>query len=203
MGPIKTIDPNGDVVLVLNTTSNDTATQPKQGSETPADKSKELRLVVSSKQLMLASPVFMKMLSNTNFKEGKTLQDEGKVEIPLPDDDAEAFQIILDIVHGQTSMLARYTSLDLLCKIAILVDKYEMSEPTRFFAEIWTSKLLIPTGYNDSLYTWLFVAWVFDMDVQFRLITRILIRESYHDTHIRSSLPTPSRIYGILHTSHS
>lgn len=40
--------------------------------------------------MMLASPVFNAMLKR-GFKEGEELRADGKVEIPLPDDDEFAF----------------------------------------------------------------------------------------------------------------
>lgn len=53
------------------------------------DAIKEVEMLVSAKHLMLASPVFYAMFKY-NFLEGDTLRSTGRVEVPLPDDDAGA-----------------------------------------------------------------------------------------------------------------
>ena len=74
--PILEIDPKGDVILEL------TWPDGKQG------------LLVSSKAMSLASPVFDTLFSSF-FSEGPRNQPASEIPVvPLPQDDAEAFTIV-------------------------------------------------------------------------------------------------------------
>jgi hypothetical protein len=64
-----------------------------------SEPAKEIRMLVSSRHLMLASPVFKAMLQYSNFKEGEELHANGRAEVPMPDDDPVAFKILLDIIQ--------------------------------------------------------------------------------------------------------
>lgn len=66
-----------------------------------------VHMLVSSKHMMLASPVFRAMLRPDTFKEGQTLQAAGKLEVSLPDDDPVALVVLLNIIHGQTRKVPR------------------------------------------------------------------------------------------------
>jgi hypothetical protein len=126
---LQTFDPDGDLVLILCQHLGEQETQPDEDNEDTlgssdeispiltddfassntlvqyptcnlkSDPAKEIRMLVSSRHLMLASPVFKAMLQHSNFKEGEELHSTGKVEVPLPDDDPDAFKILLDIIQ--------------------------------------------------------------------------------------------------------
>lgn len=125
---LQTFDPEGDLILILIQHSEEEATHPEDNDDTLAssdeispiladdfassntlvqypicdpksEREKEIRMLVSSRHLMLASPVFKAMLQHSNFKEGEELHSTGKVSIPLPDDDPDAFKILLDIIQ--------------------------------------------------------------------------------------------------------
>jgi hypothetical protein len=85
------------------------------------------RMLVSSKHLILASPVFKVMLQDC-FKEGQTLRSGGFLDLLLPDDDPAAFCILLDIIHGRNRKVPREIDMGLLAGITILVDKYQLQE---------------------------------------------------------------------------
>jgi len=61
------------------------------------------------------------------FKEGHDLA-KGTAEVPLPDDDPTAFQILLDIIHHRYRRVPKKLDLDTVAEIAILVDKYQVHE---------------------------------------------------------------------------
>jgi hypothetical protein len=125
---LQTFDPEGDLILLLIQHSEEEDTYPDGDNDTlgssdeispiltddfassntlvqypicnpKSEPEKEIRMLVSSRHLMLVSPVFKAMLQHSNFKEGNELQTNGKVEVPLPDDDPDAFKILLDIIQ--------------------------------------------------------------------------------------------------------
>jgi hypothetical protein len=126
---LQTFDPEGDLILLLIQHSEEEDTHPDGDNEDTLGSSdeissiftddfassntlvqypicdpksepvKEIRMLVSSRHLMLASPVFKAMLQHSNFKEGEELHSTGKVSVPLPDDEPDAFKILLDIIQ--------------------------------------------------------------------------------------------------------
>jgi hypothetical protein len=92
-------DPNGDITLIMNSRPEHDRTS--EGGGTPAESGAEstlvqenvgldVRMLVSSRHLILASSVFEAMLQD-RFKEGQALRSTGYLELPLPDDDPVAF----------------------------------------------------------------------------------------------------------------
>ena len=71
-----------------------------------------VHMLVSSKHMMLVSPVFKAMLQASTFKEGQKLSAAGKVEVPLPEDDSTAFEVVLNIIHGRNKLVPRVLSLE-------------------------------------------------------------------------------------------
>jgi hypothetical protein len=92
------IDPDGDVLLKFSRHASSSDVESEAGEAVELFINVHMR--VSSKHLIMVSPVFKAMLQRDNFREGQQLGNTGSVEIPLPDDDSDAFLIILDIVHG-------------------------------------------------------------------------------------------------------
>ena len=134
---------------------------------------------VSSQHIMLASSVFKAMLSR-EFKEGVTLQKQGLLELPLPDDDPKALLILLNIIHGHVWDVSRQINLQMLTKIAILVDKYEFHESIALFSEIWIEKLeaTLPTSFTNDAIQWLCISCVFGRTLEFKKMTYFAIWQS-------------------------
>jgi hypothetical protein len=160
---------------------------------------REIHMLVSSKHLMLASPVFKAMLQHSNFREGDTLQSSGQVKVPLPDDDPTAFKILLDIIHGRVRQVPRQVNLQIMTDLSVLVDKYQMLEVVELYAEIWMStlKMCVPNFFTADLLPWLSISWVFGLADQFKQITRIAMRGStdkfgQHESY----LPIPQHVFG-------
>ncbi|RAL60359.1 hypothetical protein DID88_000135 [Monilinia fructigena] len=103
--------------------------------EKEKEKEKELReihMLVSSKHMVLVSPVFKAMLQWTNFKDGYATKAHGKVEVPLPDDDPDAMRILVDIVHS------------------VLVDKYRLHEAVQIYSDMWISHAKKEVSFFDG-----------------------------------------------------
>lgn len=148
---------------------------------TPQSVQAEVKLLVSSRSMILASPVFRVMLRNC-FRKSGSLDIEEKLEISLPCDDVEAMTILLDIVHLRSRRVPKRVSLGLLTKLAVLVDKYQMLEATDVFASLWITDLkhTLPKSYNNDYLAWLTISWVFKLPEAFQNLTAIGEHESTH-----------------------
>ncbi|KAF8865170.1 hypothetical protein BDZ45DRAFT_475398 [Acephala macrosclerotiorum] len=150
---------------------------------TPEMAGVKVDMIVSSRHLMLASPVFKAMLRFGAFREGQKLDSDSKAEVPLFDDDIEALVILLDIVHGRNRQIPRQINLDLMTKITILVDKYQMVEAAEIFTEAWIEDLKkdLPTEYateeeQNRVHKWIGISWVFGKGKEFQDMTLLVER---------------------------
>jgi hypothetical protein len=103
-------------------------------------KSEHIRIRVSSKHLILASPYFRSMLQG-DFKEGVDLRTTGAAEIRLVGGHPAALLILLNIIHGHTRRVPRNVDFRMLTRIAVLVDKYQFHEVAEMFTDTWVEKL--------------------------------------------------------------
>lgn len=117
--------------------------QAAKGEATPSkvtsDQRPDVRFRLSSKHLMSASPVFNAML-NGKWKESDSTPDPYYV-LHSTDWDVEALQIIMDIIHGRSQKVPRSVTLEMLAKIAVLVDYYNCHDAVRFFSDTWIAGL--------------------------------------------------------------
>ncbi|TGO88743.1 hypothetical protein BPOR_0144g00130 [Botrytis porri] len=113
-------------------------------------------------------------------KEAVELREKGRTEIPLPDDDACVMITLVNVLHGRLKSITKYLDLILLSRIAILVDKYQCHESTEFVVKVWTVKYRV-SPWSRSWYFaayWIFVAWMFGLDDEFKEATEKIIRQS-------------------------
>ena len=251
-----TIDPDGDLLLILNERKRENSLSKKIGGlemmATPVDDSgigeeivgdgevailetveedadgnvnvsevverekeknkqelKEIHMLVSSKHMVLVSPVFKAMLQWSSFKEGYSTKAHGKVEVPLPDDDPDAMRILVDIVHCHHKDVPRKVKLSLLTHLAILVDKYRLHEAVQIYSDMWISqaKKKFPSSMAEDgievCLQWLCISWVFEKARDFTSMTRIFQQESTTSLAemIRDSnwdIPVPGSVIGLL-----
>jgi hypothetical protein len=157
------IDRNGDVVLEL--TARDS-----NGSE-----SSSADLLVSSKVLTLASPVFSAMLS-PRFREGQRTSSGTLDPIPLPEDDSAAMTILCYIFHFNYSAVPEKPDLELFKNLALMCDKYDCVSPLRFISEQWLLKWE-KTAKREELETLLFISYMFDRPERFSALSTRIIKE--------------------------
>jgi BTB/POZ domain len=202
-------DPDGDVVLILlnkdestvqdaegkdpqSTDQAENSARPDNGSE-PA----VIQMRVSSGHLILVSPVFKRLLKG-GFAESHTLSSAGAAEISLPEDDPQAMQILLDIIHGHTRKVPRQIKFDTLTQISILIDKYSLHEVAEVFTDMWFDKLryYISERLSEDLMPWICVSWVLRKPDYFKNATRVAMRasEGHLEGAMKIPLPIPEKI---------
>jgi hypothetical protein len=204
---IHKIDPNADAVLVLkkpNTNfacwnlgeveedaivsveipagegfSTETSRQAASSATTSCDKD-EIHYLVSSRHLVLVSPVFRSMLSGQNWNEGVQNELDGLYHVNAEDWDAEALLILLDVLHHRNRRVPRTVSLEMLTKLVVLVDYYECPEALESFTGRWTEHLKasspVPSYFCRDLMLWMCVARVLELPDEFAQTTTVAIR---------------------------
>lgn len=217
-----TFDPYGDLLLLLSEpddlehenedTDNDEnedeamdGGEDGEGEQSPTT-SKQIQMRASSKVLALVSPVFRVMLQTGGFLESVTLASEKQVEIALPEDDAAAFEIILNITHARTRRVPKKVDLRMLTEITILIDKYQLHEAVEVFSDYWIADLRrhIPTDdlMNEipNLPSWLCVTWVLNQPQEFKNLTEMatLCGTKYLKGPGTDHLPIPSQVIGMF-----
>src|SRR5450432_969777 len=122
--PLVEIDRHGDVTLQLTKKIDG---DPEDGIHS---------LLVSSKVLTLASPVFAAMLS-PRFREGQRSASGTLDPVALPEDDADVMTLLCRILHFDYSALPARPDLEVFKNLAILCDKFDCITPLRFVSEHW------------------------------------------------------------------
>lgn len=157
---------------------------------------------VSSRHLILASSRFRTMLSGEKWQEGIRGKDD-LFTITTEDWDGNAFCILMNVLHLRNRSVPRTIDLDMLAKIAIMVDYYECHEAVEIMTNIWIDHVIsvtpVPKTYGRDLLLWLCIAWIFRKHDTFRAATLITLQHS--DEQIRDlGLPIPQSIIDILNT---
>lgn len=147
-----------------------TPTEDGHLSETPDEKC--FRIQVSGRHLILASPIFSKMLTGT-WKESTTYQSKGSVEITAEDWDIEAFLILLRAIHAQQSQIPRKLSLEMLANVAVLINYYDCKDTVSILTEVWINGLNeeIPQTCSREVLLWVWVSQFFKLPSQFKTST--------------------------------
>lgn len=94
--------------------------------------------------------------------------------IPFPDDDPSALLLILQIAHLKFSAIPRSCTYDMLLKLAILSDKYDVAGLVRPYLEGWVD------GVKDTVNSpghegWLFISWTFGLVGTFTRVAKSLV----------------------------
>lgn len=153
-------------------------------SEPITSEDDEIHYLVSSRHLMLASPWFRRALTREGFIEASKDPSDGRYHIPASGWDQEAFLILLNIFHVRTRQVPATVSLEMLAKVAVLVDYYELlnAEVMERDARGWITELKrsvkIPSTYCRDLMMWICIAQVFHMSEEFEEATAVAIKGS-------------------------
>jgi len=149
------VDPKGDVIFEVGT--NDL----------------RAHLLVSSKVLSLASPVFTAMFKR-GFQEGENLYSGTLRPVHLPDDDSEAVTILCNILHLRHRQIPRVITLDTLTNMAVICDKYDCKDAVTSWSIIWLQSWVGSTG-TDEMEKLLFIAYGLNIPDMFTKISHSLL----------------------------
>ena len=138
-----------------------------------------VRIQVSSKHLTIASSYFKRNL-RSGMLESHTLSSQGHVQFPMDEKDLEAMLIVTNIIHGRSRQAPRFVNLDMLTRLAVLVDYLECHEVIEPFSDRWIDDLKkdITVTWSKELIQWLCISLVFRKECQFKAVTRTAIRQA-------------------------
>jgi len=198
------MDPDGDTIITLNNPRAPFAVSPSPASVDPAqgdltselDESTPYTFLVSSRHLILASPVFKKMLTGSEWSEAKKV--DGQFRIEASEWDPRALSIVLNLVHGRHRLTPKSVTLESLAKIAAIVDYYEFHEAVEVICGSWVSTLRvsepIPTSLERNLFLWMLGAWVFGLEDIFKSTTKAAILQTKSILEAPNNLPIQANV---------
>ncbi|KAI1769605.1 hypothetical protein GGR53DRAFT_8209 [Hypoxylon sp. FL1150] len=117
---------------------------------------------VSSRHLSLASGRSRKMRHQWEQHKGP----DGYFHISVEDWDSDALLTILNIIHLRHKQVPRSVSLEMLSKLAVIVDYFEFHEAVEVFSKLWMDDLqhAVPNAYDRDLILWTWAYHVFNME---------------------------------------
>ncbi|KAK4161741.1 hypothetical protein QBC43DRAFT_346431 [Cladorrhinum sp. PSN259] len=177
--PARTQKPNSNALAKgdssLNTSSSQVIAKPKE-----ADTTEPVTFRVSSRHLILASPVFKSALTR-GWKE--SVKTKGEFRISSQGWDATALGIFLNAIHCQYKQVPRLLELEMLAKVAVIVDYYAANQAMEILGPIWINELRssLPTTtcHNRTIALWICVSWVFGDESAFEDATKVAIHHGY------------------------
>ncbi|TDZ17224.1 hypothetical protein Cob_v009955 [Colletotrichum orbiculare MAFF 240422] len=172
--------------------------QPEEDSKEDPEEEPKIKYLVSSRHLTLASSKFEAELKGP-WMEGSVNDIDGYYHINASEWDPDALLILMRIFHGQTRSVPRDISLEMLAKIAVLVDYYDAPEVVEVYASIWIVKLEdeLPTQNGRDMVLWLLVSHVFQLENVFSRMTQIAVTQSLKPVPTLG-LPIPSIVVDLV-----
>ena len=156
--------------------------------------------LVSSRHLILASPVFKAMLTGV-WSEG-IKNDNGLLQISAEDWDVEALAIVMNVLHSHYSQVPRTLTLEMLAKAAVIVDYYQVHEALQVMTSLWIEPLKesisLPETLERKHLLWMAVAWVLREANIFEVVTETAILQSRRDTEFPPDLPIPEAFISMV-----
>jgi hypothetical protein len=162
----------------------------ESAAPTPADLAKasastgdeeEVHYHVSSRHLILGSKIFRTMMTEEKWQQGFR-EEDGLFHSQTEGWDADALLILMNILHAKNNQVPLSLSLEMVAKIAVLVDYYECDMAVQLFASMWIQPLTtnpgVPYFYCRNLMLWMCIARVFERADIFESTTLIALEES-------------------------
>ncbi|KAJ8117716.1 hypothetical protein OPT61_g1148 [Boeremia exigua] len=196
---VHVVDPDYDTIVILRDASSrfaEAEAKCETGDASPAadNMKREVHYHVSSRHLQVASSWFKRAMAKESWAESKL--KNGHYQILAHDWDEKALLMLFNIFHLRNRQVPRAVSLELLAKIAVLVDYYECGEAIELFATMWieeVKKTAVPTTYCRDLVLWIWIAWVFGLSERFETATTVAIKEG-RQTMSALQLPIPASV---------
>jgi hypothetical protein len=155
-------------------------------------------LVVDSRALSRSSPVFKKMLYG-EFAESKHAHSDREWAVQLPEDNAAAFAIPLNIMHGRFHEVPDTLEAEDLFEVTIITDKYDMTQILRPWAKKWCEPLHDQIGQpGHEILLW--IAWELGSKDIFEKMAQYLVCHSTVDADgaLMSTTNVPLETYDYL-----
>ncbi|KAB5522865.1 hypothetical protein GE09DRAFT_1195097 [Coniochaeta sp. 2T2.1] len=152
----------------------------KSAQQDPADTELEpLTFKVSSRQMCTASRRFDKMLSGS-WSEATTWYPDGMRHVDMEGFHADAFPIVMHIIHENDDKVPKVLDLDLLGKAALVVDDLGCANAVSYVVKLWMEEqeLDLPGTVNRDLMVWLFISYALRLADYFKRISRTAILKS-------------------------
>ncbi|KAK3362529.1 hypothetical protein B0T25DRAFT_524510 [Lasiosphaeria hispida] len=150
--------------------------------------------LISSRHLILASPVFKAMLTG-GWNEGDKIS--GPFQVSAQDWNAEAVTIVMNVLHNHYGQVPKTVTLKMLAKIAVIVDYYKIHEAFQAISQLWIDALRkqpLPTCLGNDVTLWILVSWVFEAANTFKYVTKVAVLRSREDVKVPHELPIPSAV---------
>jgi hypothetical protein len=149
---------------------------------------------VSSCHLRLASPHFKNLITG-EWKESKAMQTQRCLRLEERDWDADALEILMNIIHNRARRVPRLINLEMLAKLAVLVDYYECLEVVEVFSPDWIAHLKQkePMPYSRDTVLWIWISIGFRQSDLFHTATSAALRHS-GDPIQTMGLPIPEEV---------
>jgi hypothetical protein len=148
------------------------------------------KMQVSSFILKNASPYFRAMFGS-HFAEGKDLKSDDPKEILMPDDNANALEVICNIIHLRNDAVPESLSPNDIFQIAIAADKFDCIVALKHVSTIWLNPKGIQ-GISELGYL-MVAAYILDNARAFSDITLSMMLH-----HTDSYLPLADEVIGLI-----
>lgn len=204
------LDPNGDVELVLKDWSYSMGYEALKATATisfaQADSSNsgetlkihpemDVRMLASSKVLMRESRYFRKMFQG-DWTERSALQANKSIKLTIFDWDPQALWIVLSILHGHARRAPIYMPINMLTKIAIIVDFYGCHDAMEPYMNGWlATSYPVANKLGANMVKLLLVTWVFQKHFSFNHYAGMAAAQSRRRIS-DYGLPIPKSIIG-------
>ena len=88
---------------------------------------------------------------------GDVVNSDGEYNINAEGWDPEALSLTLNAIHNRTKAIPSKLTLEILCKVTVLVDYYELYDILSFFTSVWIETLRgsLPIRYDRDLILWI------------------------------------------------
>lgn len=113
-------------------------------------------------------------MKSPSSREATPNPEDGRFYIGASDWDENALLILLNVFHLRKRRIPREVSLEMLAKIAVLVDYYELEKVEAMEDHIndWADSVrqthTVPRLYNRDLILWIFVSAILNMSPEFK-----------------------------------
>ncbi|KAH8725724.1 hypothetical protein GQ44DRAFT_599689, partial [Phaeosphaeriaceae sp. PMI808] len=118
------------------------------------------------------------------WKESIRNENDGLYHVPAEDWDSETLLCVLPVLHFRNGQVPRTVSLEMLAKIAVLIDFYECAEALESFTERWIEHLQVATPVSSYFFRgpmlWMCIDWVLRLPQEFLWLRIINFRPSNH-----------------------